>query len=125
MKMIIKESNVNYKQRIVLIIGAAVFLYALFTSPKVSVIKGTYVVPSPDKKEIAKIVDVSTAITRAVAILGATLLVFIALKGKAGPRTQSIMDGNPIPGAHCQESGRQLIKKNVIAKILKFLKDFF
>ena len=125
MKMVVRESNVNYKQRIVLIIGAAVFLYALFTSPKVSVIKGTYVVPSPDKKEIAKIVDVSTAITRAVAILGATLLVFIALKGKAGTRTQSIMERNPNPGAHGQESGRQLIKKNVIAKILKFLKDFF
>ena len=60
----------NNKQRIVLVIGAAVFFYVIFTSPKISIVKGTYVIPSPDKKDIAKIVDVSTAMTRAVAVLG-------------------------------------------------------
>ena len=35
--------------------GAAVFLYVLFTSPKISIVKGTYVMPPPDKKDIAKI----------------------------------------------------------------------
>ena len=123
--MIIKELSVNTKQRIVLIIGAAVFLYVLFTSPRVSIVKGTYVIPSPDKKDIAKIVDVSTAMTRAVAILGATLLIFIALKGKAGTRTQSAMEREPILGGHCQESEKQFVEKDVITKILKFLKDFF
>jgi hypothetical protein len=78
---------VNKKQRTVLIIGAGVLLYVLFTSPKISIVKGTYVTPSPDKKGIAKIVvDVSTAITKAVAVLGATLLISIALKDKKGTR---------------------------------------
>lgn len=114
----------NNKQRIALVIGAAAFLYVLFTSPKISIVKGTYVIPPPDKKEIAKIVDVSTAMTRAVAVLGATLLVSIALKDKKGTRIQSTMDRNPIVG-DCQESERQPVKKDVVAKIVRFLKDFF
>ena len=116
--------NMNYKQRIVLIIGAVALLYVLFTSPKISIVKGTYVIPPPDKKDIAKIIDVSTAMTRAVAVLGATLLVSIALKDKKGTRIQSTMDRNPIVGG-CQESERQPVKKEIIAKIIKFLKDFF
>ena len=114
----------NNKQRIVLGIGAAAFLYVLFTSPKISIVKGTYVIPPPDKKEIAKIVDVSTAMTRAVAVLGATLLVSIALKDKKGSRIQSAMDRNPIVGG-CQESEREPVRKDAIAKIIRFLKDFF
>jgi hypothetical protein len=115
---------VNKKQRIVLIIGAAVFLYVLFTSPRISIVKGTYVTPSPDKKELAKIVDVSTAITKAVAVLGATLLISIALKDKKGTRIQSTMDRNPIVGGS-QESKRDPVKKDVVAKIIRFLRDFF
>ncbi len=114
----------NNKQRIVLGIGAAAFMYVLFTSPKISIVKGTYVIPPPDKKEIAKIVDVSTAMTRAVAVLGATLLVSIALKDKKGTRIQSTMDRNPIVGG-CQESEREPVRKDVVAKIVRFLKDFF
>jgi hypothetical protein len=117
--------NLNNKQRIVLIIGAASFLYVLFTSPKISIIKGTYVTPPSDKKDIARIVDVYTAMARAVAVLGATLLVSIALKDKKGTRTQSTMETEPFAGEHCQESKRQLVKKGTYAKILRFLKDFF
>jgi hypothetical protein len=116
--------NLNNKQRIALGIGAAAFLYVLFTSPKISIVKGTYVIPPPDKKEIAKIVDVSTAMTRAVAVLGATLLVSIALKDKKGTRIQSTMDRNPIVGG-CQESEKEPVRKDVVAKIVRFLKDFF
>jgi len=116
--------NLNSKQRIFLIIGAAAFLYVIFTSPKISIVKGTYVNPPPDKKDIAKIVDVATAMTRAVAVLGATLLVFIALKDKKGARIQSTMDRNPIVGG-CQESERRPVKRDVLAKIIRFLKDFF
>jgi len=119
-----KEVILNNKQRIILVIGAAAFLYVVFTSPKISIVKGTYVTPPPDKKDIARIVDVSTAMTRAIAVLGATLLVSIALKDKKGARTQSTMDRNPIVGG-CQESERRPVKRDVIAKILKFLKDFF
>ncbi len=115
----------NNKQRVVLIIGAAVFLYVLLTSPKISIVKGTYVIPSPDKKDIAKIVDVSTAMTRAVAVLGATLLVSIALKDKKGTRTQSPMDRESYLAGHCQGNERQFVKKDVIAKILRFLREFF
>jgi hypothetical protein len=115
---------VNKKQRIVLIIGAAVFLYVLFTSPKISIVKGTYVTPPPDKKDIAKIVDVSTAITKAVAVLGATLLISIALKDKKGTRIQSTMERNPVVGG-CQESEKEPVQKDVIPKIVRFLKDFF
>ena len=96
-----KEVILNNKQRIILVIGAAAFLYVIFTSPRISVVKGTYVTPPPDKKDIARIVDVSTAMTRAIAVLGATLLVSIALKDKKGARTQSTMDRNPIVGG-CQ-----------------------
>jgi hypothetical protein len=116
--------NLNNKQRIALVIGAAAFMYVLFTSPKISIVKGTYVIPPPDKKEIAKIVDVSTAMTRAVAVLGATLLVSIALKDKKRTRIQSTMDRNPIVGG-CQESEREPVRKDVVAKIVRFLKDFF
>jgi len=119
-----KEVILNNKQRIILVIGAAAFLYVVFTSPKISIVKGTYVTPPPDKKDIARIVDVSTAMTRAIAVLGATLLVSIALKDKKGARTRSTMDRNPIVGG-CQESERRPVKRDVIAKILKFLKDFF
>ena len=114
----------NSKQRIVLIIGAAAFLYVILTSPKISIVKGTYVIPPPDKKDVAKIVDVGTAMTRAVAVLGATLLVFIALKDKKVARKQSTLYRNPVVGG-CQESGRQPVKRDVVAKIIRFLKDFF
>jgi hypothetical protein len=120
-----KEADVNNKQRVVLIIGAAVFLYVLFTSPKISIVKGTYVMPPPDKKDVAKIVDVYTAMTRAVAVLGATLLVSIALKDKKGTRTQSPMDRESYLAGHCQGNERQFVKKDVIAKILRFLREFF
>lgn len=115
----------NNKQRVVLIIGTAVFLYVLLTSPKISIVKGTYVIPSPDKKDIAKIVDVSTAMTRAVAVLGAILLVSIALKDKKGTRTQSQMHTESCLEGHYQEDERKPVKKDVIAKILRFLKEFF
>jgi len=114
----------NNKQRIALGIGAAAFAYVLLTSPKISIVKGTYVIPPPDKKDIAKIVDVSTALTRAIAVLGATLLVSIALKDKKGSRIKSTMERNPIVG-DSQESEKQPIKKDVIAKIIRFLEDFF
>jgi len=119
-----KEVNLNSKQRIVLIIGAAVFLSVIFTSPKISIIKGTYVIPPPDKKDIARIVDVNTAMTRAAAVLGATLLLSIALKDKKKPRIQSTADRNPIVGG-CQESEGKPVKRDVFAKIIRFLKDFF
>ncbi len=116
--------NLNGKQRIILIIGAVAFLYVIFTSPKISVVKGTYVTPPSDKKDIAKIVDVSTAMTRAVAVLGATLLVSTALKDREKPRIPTPKDRNPVVGDG-QENQLQPVKKDVMAKMIRFLKDFF
>jgi len=120
-----KEMNLNGTQRVILIIGAAAFLYVIFTSPKVSIIKGTYVTPPSDKKDIAKIVDVRTAMTRAVAVLGATLLLSAAFKDKEKPRMPSSTDRSRVTGDP-QESPPQPVKKDVMAnKMIRFLKDFF
>lgn len=115
----------NSKQRIVLIIGAIAFLYLLFTSPKISVVRGTYVIPPPDKKDVAKIVDISTAMTRAVAVLGATMLVFIALKDKKKTQAQSPGSRERVLSGSGQGNEGQLTRENVSAKIVRFLKDFF
>ncbi len=116
--------NLNSKQRIILIIGAAALLYVIFTSPKISIVKGTYVTPPSDKKDIAKVVDVSTAMTRAIAVLGATLLVSTALRDKHKPRIPSPTERNAVLGDF-PESQLHPDKKDVIAKIIRFLKDFF
>lgn len=120
-----KEVDVNNKQRIVLIVGAIALLYFLFTSPKISIVKGTYVVPPPDKENIAKMIDIRTAMTRAVAILGGTLLITIALKGKKGNRMLSAMDRELISKKNCKTDDRSLVKKDTMAKIINFLKNFF
>jgi len=120
-----KEKDVNKKQRIILIIGAVCLIYFLFTSPKISIVKGTYVIPAPDKENIAKMIDVRTAMTRAVTILGATLLVFFALKDKKGNQSPSVMIKEPLPGENDQGGGQKLIKRDTLTKIFNFLKNFF
>jgi len=119
------EAAVSYKQRIVLIVGAIAFLYLLLTCPKISIVRGTYVIPPPDKKNVAKIVDIRAAMTRAVAVLGATMLVFIALKDRKPSQTQSSEMKEPDLGGQGEENERQVTGENVIAKVLRFLKDFF
>ncbi len=114
----------NNKQKIVLILGAAAFLYVILSSPKISIVKGTYVTPPPDKKDVARIIDVSTAVTRAFAVLGATLLVSIALKDRKATRERSTMDKNSILGDD-EGSEKESVKRDVIGKILRFVKDFF
>jgi hypothetical protein len=116
---------VNNKQRIVLIVGAIALLYFLLTSPKISIVKGTYVVPPPDRENIAKMIDIRTAMTRAVAILGGTLLVSIALKNKRKNRMLSAMDRELVSNENCKADDRSLVKKNTMAKMINFLKNFF
>jgi hypothetical protein len=60
-----QEMSLNNKQKMVLILGAAALLYVILSTPKISVVKGTYVTPPPNNKDVAKIVDVSTAMSRA------------------------------------------------------------
>lgn len=116
--------HLNRKQRAILILGAAAFVYVLFTSPKLSIVKGTYVTPSLDKKEIAKVVDVRTAITRAIAVLGATLLVSAAFKDKYTPGRPSLPDRNPAV-IDSPDLQTQSVMNNVLGKIKRFLKEFF
>jgi hypothetical protein len=106
-------------------VGAVALLYFLFTSPKISIVKGTYVVPPPDKENIAKMIDIRTAMTRAVAILGGTLLVSIALKNKKKNRMLSAMDRELVSNENCKADDRSLVKKNTMAKMINFLKNFF
>ena len=120
-----REIVVNYKQRIVLIIGAVCLIYFLFTSPKISIVKGTYVIPASDKESIAKMVDVRTAMTRAVAILGATVFIFFALKAKRGNRTLSSINTEALLDGNHQLSDQKLVKRDTLAKIFNFLKNFF
>lgn len=117
-----KEAHVNYKQRIVLIIGAVALLYLLFTAPKISIVKGTYVTPTPNKENVAKMIDIRTAMTRAVAILGGTLLIAMALKDKKRDRMLSPMDRKLVPDENCKPDSS---KKDILAKIMIFLKNFF
>jgi len=116
---------VNYKQRIVLFIGAVCLIYFLFTSPKISIVKGTYVNPASDKENIAKMIDVRTAMTRAVAILGATVFVFFALKDKRRNRTLSSINKEALSDGNHQLSDQKLIKRDTLTKIFNFLKNFF
>ena len=115
----------NYKQRIVLFIGGACIIYFLFTSPKISIVKGTYVIPASDKENIAKMIDVRTAMTRAVAILGATLLLTLALKDKRRNRPLPGIERESLSGENHQWSDQKLGKRYVFNKIFNFLKNFF
>ena len=67
--------------------------------------------------------DVTTAMTRAIAVLGATLLVSTALKDKHKPRIPSPTERNTVVGDF-PDSHLQPVKKDVVAKIIRFLKDF-
>ena len=109
----------------VLIVGAVAFIYVLLTSPKISLVRGTYVIPSPDKKDVARIVDINTAITRAVAVLGATGLVFIALKSSKGTERQPPGDGKPDFIGDGKGDERQPKRERLFSRIRRFLSDFF
>ncbi len=118
------EATLNTKQRIVLILGTVAFLYAILSSPKVSIINGTYFIPPQNRRDMAKTIDVRTAITRAIAVLGATVLVSFALKDREKPRIQSILGRSPLAD-DSQESERKPVRKELLAKILSFLREFF
>ncbi len=74
---------------------------------------------------MARIVDINTAMTRAVAVLGATMLVFIALRSRRGTEGQSPRIGKPDLIGRDDGNERKVGGKNVLGRILRFLKDFF
>lgn len=116
----------NILQRVVLLVGAIFFLFALLTAPKISIVKGTYVIPPSEKKEIAKIIDLNTAMIRAVAILGATLLVFWALREKKETPSRSVTTPElPFNNEEGPEGPGLSHKRRMALKILHFFKEFF
>jgi len=79
-----KEIGMNLFQRIVLIIGAIALILVIWTSPRISLVQGTYFDGKrfADNRAIAKMIDIRTAAIRSIGVIGATLFVFIALKSK-------------------------------------------
>ena len=73
----------NVPQRIVLIIGAVALIWAIWTTPRVVILQGSYFDARKwaNETRFIKIMDFQTALTRSIGIVGGTLFVFFALKG--------------------------------------------
>jgi hypothetical protein len=69
----------NLYQRIILVVGAVVFVVTLLTCPQVFVVQGSLLNGHPTG--FAPIVDVYTASVRGIAVLGATAMLWFATKG--------------------------------------------
>ena len=74
----------NIYQRIVLIVGAIIFVTVLLTSPRVGYTDMYGIVPlrACEDYNVAPIVDIKTASVRGFAVLGATVLLCFALRSK-------------------------------------------
>lgn len=74
----------NIYQRIILIIGAIVFVVVLLTSPRVNYMSNGLIRKAEKPKEgyfqHAPIIDIKTTSVRGVAVLGATVLLYFATK---------------------------------------------
>jgi hypothetical protein len=72
----------NIYQRIVLILGAIALIVAILTCPKFIIIEGKYfsVGSVGGTDAFAKIIDLQSAVARAIGVVGATTLIFFALK---------------------------------------------
>ena len=82
-------------------------------------------IPASDKENIAKMIDTRTAMTRAVAILGATLLATLALKDNRKNRTLFGKEREVLSGENHQSSDQKPVKKDTFNRIFNFLKNFF
>jgi hypothetical protein len=71
----------NIIQRIILVLGAIALVAAILTTPKIVIVQGTYAKPSLDLVQLEPMIAHTTAIMRAVGVIGATVLLFFALKG--------------------------------------------
>ena len=79
----------NIYQRIILVLGAAVLIAAILTTPLVVILQGTHAKPSAAQFvqiELQPMISVATASMRAVGVIGATILLFFALKGEIKKR---------------------------------------
>ena len=74
----------NLIQRIVLVLGAIALVMAIWTTPMLVILQGTYAKPSAAalvQLDLQPMIAPATAIMRAVGVIGATVLLFFAFKG--------------------------------------------
>jgi len=71
----------NILQRIILVLGAAALIAAILTTPAIVIIQGSYAKPSFELGQLQPMITPATASMRAVGVIGATVLLFFALKG--------------------------------------------
>ena len=79
----------NIYQRIVLVLGAAVLIVAIQTTPPVVILQGTHAKPSAAQFvqiELQPVISPTTASMRSVGVIGATVLLFFALTGEIKKR---------------------------------------
>jgi hypothetical protein len=82
-----EETDMNIYQRIILVLGAAALIIAIQTSPQVLIVQGAHVKPSVDTSaQFQPMISAETASMRAVGVIGATVLLFFALKGEIKKR---------------------------------------
>ncbi len=74
-----KPVRINDYQRLVLFAGAIALALALWTSPKVVIWEGIYFRPEA-KRDLMPMTEPRTASMRVVGVIGASLLIFFALK---------------------------------------------
>ena len=73
----------NIYQRIVLVLGAATLIIAIQTTPQVLIANGAHLRPAVDiTGQLQPMISPATASMRAVGVIGATVLLFFALKGE-------------------------------------------
>ena len=74
--------RLNVYQRIVLVVGAIVFVIALLTAPQIKKAQGGIILKAKEGNTMyASIMDVHTAAVRGFAVLGATIMLYFAAKG--------------------------------------------
>ena len=71
----------NAYQRIILVVGAIVFVIALLTAPQVSKARDGVIFRAKELSSLAPIMDINTAAVRGFAVLGATVMLWFAAKG--------------------------------------------
>ncbi len=76
----------NIYQRIILILGAIALVIAIWTTPQLVVVQGTYAKPTEDLLQLQPIIALGTALIRSVCVIGVTVLLFFALKSTEGKR---------------------------------------
>jgi hypothetical protein len=74
----------NVIQRIILVLGALALIAAIWTTPLLVILQGTYAKPTAAELvqiDLQPMIAPATAIMRSVGVIGATVLLFFAFSG--------------------------------------------